>query len=87
MAAGVPSIAADVPLHRWLLADAAAGSLVPPDDAKALAAAIVRLLEDRPTAERLGAAAWGRASRDFPMPAMVDAFLKVLEAATSRSKT
>ena len=46
MAAGVPSVAIDVPLNRWLLGDDAAGLLVPPENAAALAAAIVRLLDD-----------------------------------------
>ncbi len=42
---GCPTIASDIPAHRELAADAA--WLVPPDDADALATAIVELIEDR----------------------------------------
>jgi glycosyltransferase involved in cell wall biosynthesis len=83
MAAGVPSVATDVPLNRWLLGEAAAEQLVPPDDAKAMAAAIVRLLEDNEAAERLGAAGCNRARRDFSLKGMVDGFCRVLEAVRS----
>jgi glycosyltransferase involved in cell wall biosynthesis len=86
MAAGVSSVASNISPICWLLGDAAEGSLVPPEDAKAMAAAIVRLLEDREAAARLGAAAWERASRDFGMSAMVDGYLRVLEAATLKPK-
>jgi glycosyltransferase involved in cell wall biosynthesis len=79
MAAGVPSVAADVPVNRWLLAEAAAEQLVPPDDAKAMAAAIVRLLQDTDAAERLGAAGWARATEEFGLSGMVDGFCRVLE--------
>jgi len=40
-----------------LVMDEETGLLVPPEDASALAAALVRVLGDRPLAERLGAAA------------------------------
>ena len=83
MSAGVASVAADVPLNRWLLGDAAGDQLVPPDDAKSTAAAIVRLLEDRDAAERLGSAGWERARSDFSLAVMVDGFCRVLEGASS----
>ena len=80
MAAGVPSVAADVPLNRWLLGEAASEQLVPPDDAKATAAAIVRMLENKESAERIGAAGWERAKCDFSLAGMVDGYCRVLEA-------
>jgi glycosyltransferase involved in cell wall biosynthesis len=80
MAAGVPTVGADVPLNRWLLDEAAAEQLVPLDDAKAMAAAIVRLLQDAEAAERLGTAGWQRANRDFCLSGMVDGFGRVLES-------
>jgi glycosyltransferase involved in cell wall biosynthesis len=79
MAAGVPSVAADVPLNRWLLGEAASEQLVPPGDAKAMATAIVRLLEDKEAAARLGAAGSERAKCAFTMEGMVDGYCRVLE--------
>ena len=74
MAAGVPSVAIDVPLNRWLLGDEAAGLLVPPENAAALAAAILRLLDDPALAARLGTAAWQRAEAEFDLGKMVEGY-------------
>lgn len=83
MAAGVPSVAIDVPLNRWLLGDDAAGLLVPPENAAALAAAILRLLDDRALATRLGAAAWQRAEADFDLGKMVEGYKELFERVLS----
>ena len=85
LAAGVPSVAIDVPLNRWLLGDDAAGLLVPPEDAAALAAAIVRLMDGPALAARLGAAARQRAEAEFDLGKMVERFLGLFE--TVRSST
>jgi glycosyltransferase involved in cell wall biosynthesis len=79
MAAGAPSVAIDVPLNRWLLGDGAAGLLVPPENAAALAAAILRLLDDPDLAARLGAAAWQRAEAEFDLGKMVKGYLELFE--------
>ncbi len=85
MAAGVPSVAIDVPLNRWLLGDAAAGLLVPPamgtccPDAAALAAAILQLLDDAALAARLGTAAWQRAQTEFDLGKMVEGYLELFD--------
>ena len=52
---GKPVIASDIGGPRELVRDGETGLLVPPCDAAALAAAILRLLEDPPRARRLGA--------------------------------
>ena len=77
MAAGVPSVAIDVPLNRWLLGDDAAGLLVPPENAAALAAAILRLLDDPALAARLGAAGWQRAQAEFDLAKMVEKYMEL----------
>jgi glycosyltransferase involved in cell wall biosynthesis len=79
MAAGIPAVAADVPVNRWLLGDDAAGVLVPPDDAQALAAAIVELFDDAAAAERMGNAGWQRVQREFTLTAMADRLCEVLD--------
>ena len=80
MAAGVPSVAIDLPLNRWLLGDAAAGLLVPPENPAAFAAAISRLLDDSALATKLGAAAWQRAKTDFDLDKMVENYLQLFES-------
>jgi L-malate glycosyltransferase len=56
LACGTPCVAYDVPAVREVLADGAAGVLVPPRDVACLAAAIDRLLTDSAERERLVAA-------------------------------
>ncbi len=79
MAAGLPSVATDVPLNRWLLGGGAAGLLVPPEDAKSLAAAIEDLFDNPERAAQLGTAGWQRAQQEFSLAAMGDAFCKLLD--------
>jgi glycosyltransferase involved in cell wall biosynthesis len=85
MAAGVPSVAIDVPLNRWLLSDEQAGLLVPPENAAALAAAILRLLDDPALAARLGAAGQERAKTEFDLEKMVDGYLELFESIHAKS--
>ena len=83
MAAGKPSVAADVGGCREVIVDGETGLLVPPNDPAALAAAVERILADRELAARMGAAARQRAQREFSVEKMVllneqlyDRFLK-----------
>jgi len=71
MAAGRPIVATAVGGNPELIEDGVHGLLVPPDDPAALAAAVARLLEDRPLAARLAAAARQRACQRFSRNAMV----------------
>ena len=57
MAAGAPTVATRVGGTPEALVDNVTGLLVTPGDARELAAAIARLLDDRPLAARLGEAA------------------------------
>ncbi len=61
MAAGRAVIAADIAGNRDLIRPGQTGLLVPPDDAPALAGAILDLLADPARRERLGAGAWAAA--------------------------
>jgi glycosyltransferase involved in cell wall biosynthesis len=80
-AGGRAVITADTPPQRAMLgADAV---YVPPGDAEALAAAVARLVDDRPECARLGRAARSRALRSFA-PASVAAPLRESLDPTSR---
>ena len=61
MAAGVPIVATDIPGYRAVAREGREALLVPPDDARALADALARLLDDDALAERLRAAGRTRA--------------------------
>ncbi len=58
MAAGRPVVASDLPALREVLRDGDNAVLVEPGDSERLAAAIVRLLDDRRLAMRLATTAW-----------------------------
>jgi glycosyltransferase involved in cell wall biosynthesis len=57
MAAAKPILCSDLPVLREVIEDGRNGLLVPPDDPEAWAAALKRLLDNRPLRERLGATA------------------------------
>jgi glycosyltransferase involved in cell wall biosynthesis len=67
MAAGLPVLAADNPLHRELAAAERECLLLPPDDPAAWAAALNRVLEQPELAAALGRAARNRAEADFAL--------------------
>lgn len=77
MAAGAPIVATDVGGTDEAIHDGCSGLLVPPHDAKQLAAAIGALLDDAELARRLGAAARERAQSCFTLPRMVTGTLDV----------
>jgi glycosyltransferase involved in cell wall biosynthesis len=73
MAAGAPTVATRVGGTPEALFDGQNGLLVPPDDARSLADAIARLLDDRALAARLGRAARLFIEQHFSVQRMVSA--------------
>jgi glycosyltransferase involved in cell wall biosynthesis len=71
-AAGVPVVASAVGGLVEAVADGETGLLVPPRDPPALAAAVARLLLDRPLRDRMGAAGRSRVRERFSVGAMVE---------------
>ena len=69
---GVPCIASDVRGLRGLVAPGRSGLLVPPEDPRALADAMVRLLDDPDFARRLGEAARADLLTRFDLDAEAD---------------
>jgi glycosyltransferase involved in cell wall biosynthesis len=74
MAAARPIVASAVGGNVEAIVDGETGVLVPPDDADALGAAVLRLLRTPPEAARLGEAARARVEERFTIDAMVRAY-------------
>jgi glycosyltransferase involved in cell wall biosynthesis len=80
MAAGTPVVATDVGGVRDLVHDGETGLLVPPEDPPALAAALVRVLQDDALADRLrGAAAALAGERRYTVAGLLDGFAAAYE--------
>ena len=79
MACGKPVVATRVGGIPEVVADGETGLLVPPRDADAMAAAIVRLLEDAALRARMGAAALARVREHFSAERMVQRTLRVYQ--------
>ncbi len=67
MAAALPVVATGVDGTREVIEDGVSGLLVPPADAAALAAGIIRLLQDPSLAQRLGQTARERVATQFTL--------------------
>jgi len=72
MAAGRPAVATAVSGSAELILDEETGLLVPAGDPAALAAAMIRLLQDPEAAEAMGARARDRVRREFSLERMVE---------------
>src|SRR5262249_21069171 len=73
MAASRPIVATTAGGIPEIVEDGVNGLLVPPRDAPALAAAIVRALQDAPLRDRMGAAGFTRVNERFTVERMVTA--------------
>jgi glycosyltransferase involved in cell wall biosynthesis len=74
MAAALPLVATNVAGHTELVTNGQTGLLVPPEDPVALAAAMKRLLEDRPRASCMAAAACDRVRSAFTAEQMAERY-------------
>lgn len=80
MAAGLPAVVSAVSgLHEVVL-DGETGILVPADDAEALAAGMLRLVDDAALRERLGRAARHRAEEHFALGPWREAHLELYQS-------
>ena len=77
--AGRPVVASRMGGLPEIVDDGRSGLLVPPDDAAALAAALLTVLGDRELAVSMGTAGRARAERDFALDRHVDAFETLFE--------
>jgi len=84
MAAGRPVVATAVGGNPELIIDRETGLLVPPGDARSLADAIGRLLQDPAEASRLGRNAMDRVRRCFGVEAMIGGYQAIYDGALAR---
>jgi GalNAc-alpha-(1->4)-GalNAc-alpha-(1->3)-diNAcBac-PP-undecaprenol alpha-1,4-N-acetyl-D-galactosaminyltransferase len=85
LAAGVPCVAADCPgASREILGDGAYGLVVPPEDARALADAIVRIVTDGELRKRFSQAS-GRAVERYRLDRVVAEWQRLLAGPLSNS--
>jgi len=75
--AGVPIVAVNAGGMPEIVRDGNNGLLVPPGDSAALAAAILRLLSDRPLMQRMGQAGRALVESEFSIDRMVEGNLQV----------
>jgi glycosyltransferase involved in cell wall biosynthesis len=89
MAAGLPIVASDIPGNRDVATDGREALLVPVEEPRALAAAVLRVFEEPDLATRLGIAARQSAVERFSLAAMADRYLELFDRllAAKSSKT
>ena len=86
MGLGTPVVAERGPVAMRYVADGITGTLLPPADAPAAAAAVASLLAQEDARRTMGRAAQVRAGRDFGQGPMADGFERAAEAARDRTK-
>ena len=82
MLAAKPVVASRVSAAPEIVADGETGLLVPPDDAEALAVAVLELLGDRSRAAEMGAAGLARAQSEFSVAKMAERTAAVYASVT-----
>ncbi len=85
MGAGLAVVASDVPGHRDVVRHGETGLLVPPGDARALAAAIGALIDDPARRRGMGQAGRRRVLREFSIQPMVAKTAEIYRAAAAAS--
>jgi L-malate glycosyltransferase len=86
MAAGKPTVGTDVGGIPEAIEDRMTGLIVPPNDPASLARAIVKLLQDRALAKRMGQAGLARVRKLFSVDQMVEATVGAYRRIVSAQK-
>lgn len=87
MAAGRAVVATDIPANQCVINDQIEGLLVPARDARALAAALLRVLRGGELAGRLGRAARQRVEREFSLDQSLREHRRVFEQVLENRRT
>lgn len=81
MACGLPVVSTDVGAVRELIDDGVTGFVVPPEDPRAVADSVLRLLRDPQLAAEMGGAGRRRARERFDLETLADLHARAYEAA------
>jgi glycosyltransferase involved in cell wall biosynthesis len=84
LASGLPVVASDLPEHRAWIAGGETGLLVPAGDSRALAEAILQLLDDPARAVALGAAARSRIRESHTLQQSAEQYLELFQRLVRR---
>lgn len=84
LASGLPVVASDLPEHREWIAAGETGLLAPPGDPRALASAVLQLLDEPAAAVALGAAARERMRASHTLEQSVRQYLELFERLARR---
>ncbi len=86
MASGCPIVASDIGGNRDLIQDGGNGVLVAPDSAARWSQAIVRMLNDREFARRMGSAAAATIAERYALPVVVARYVGLYRRLLSRTE-
>lgn len=87
MAAGLPVVANDTPLHRTAAGDVPCVQLIRGRDPEGLGDSLVGILHDMDASHRLGAAARARVEAEYEIGKVADVHLRLLESLVRRQES
>jgi len=85
MSVGLPSVVSDIPANRQLIEDDTHGLVAPPGDAAAIAASLIRLLNDPALGACMGQAARQRILENYSTDKIGDRYESLFHAAIAES--
>jgi glycosyltransferase involved in cell wall biosynthesis len=85
MSAGLASVVSDIPANRQLVQPENHGLLSPPGDASAMAAALIRVLDDHELRSRMGAEARRSVKQQYATEQVLERYETLLRETTARA--
>jgi len=85
MSAGLAPVVSDIPANRQLVQPEIHGLLSPPGDASAMAAALIRVLDDHELRSRMGAEARRSVKQQYATEQVLERYETLLRETTARA--
>jgi glycosyltransferase involved in cell wall biosynthesis len=85
MSAGLASVVSDIPANRQLVQPENHGLLSPPGDVSAMAAALIRVLDDHDLRSRMGAEARRSVKQQYATERVLERYETLLRETTGRT--